>query len=323
MKVLAIISRDLDKGSTKYRLAQYLDFLSQKNIVVEFVRRKAVTADVVKKAAAFDLVFNQKCLFKCSVARKLINHSHRTLFDFDDAIYTRPYKPRSLLTSRRVKRRLHLWLRKARIVTTPNQFLAEYARKFSPSVKIVPMALDMAIWKPARSDTSDTVTIGWAGAPVNVPLIENLDAVLSTVVNKFHFAKLAVFSGKKPKLSCGFEYHPYRPGREVDFVRSLDVGLLPLSDDEHAKGKSPIKALQYLACGIPVVGNVVGATAEILNDRNSIAVTTEWDWARALEALILNREMAETLGHTGREQVKKSHDIKIVAEDLYRILIGT
>ncbi len=322
MKVLAIISRDLEKGSTKYRLTQYLDLLYQRNLTVKFVRRKAVNAEVVNNASKFDLVFNQKCLFKYSIARKLLKNSKRTLFDFDDAIYTRPDPPRSFITNHRVKRRLHLWLKKAHIVTTPNQYLADYARKFSRSVNIVPMALDMEIWKPADSNTGGTTTIGWAGAPVNVPLIEKLNAVLTSLLKKFPAVKLAIFSGKRPNLSCNFEYHPYRPGREAEFVRSLDVGLLPLSDDEHAKGKSPIKALQYLACGIPVVGNVIGATAEILNNQNSIAVTNELDWARALEALILNREVAKTLGRNGREQVKTTHNIKIVAKDLYHILIG-
>jgi glycosyltransferase involved in cell wall biosynthesis len=322
MKVLAIISRDFEKGSTKYRLVQFLDFLSQKDIRVEFVRRKDVNATVVRNASEFNLVFNQKCLFNYSVARKLIMNSHRTIFDFDDAIYTRPGRPHSFITNFRVKRRLHLWLKNSNTVTASNQFLADYARQFSQSVAIVPMALDMEVWKPRDPDPGDATTIGWTGAPVNLPLIEKLNQVLTTILNQFPAVKLAIFSGKKPKLSCNFEYHPYKPGDEPAFVRNLDIGLLPLAEDEYAKGKSPIKALQYLACGIPVVGNVIGATAEILNDQNSIAVTNELDWAQALEALILNREMAKTLGRKGREQIKTTHNLKIVAEDLYRILIG-
>ena len=39
MNILAIISRDLEKGSTKYRLVQYLEFLSKKGINIEFINR--------------------------------------------------------------------------------------------------------------------------------------------------------------------------------------------------------------------------------------------------------------------------------------------
>jgi glycosyltransferase involved in cell wall biosynthesis len=320
MNIIAIISRDLEKGSTKYRLVQYMDFLSEKGIKVEFVNRKSIDSSILRRAHQVDVVFNQKCLFKTSMARKLIASSHRTIFDFDDAIYTRPNRPHTFITNFRVKRRLHLWLKNSHVVTTPNQVLAGYARQFTEAVKILPMALNLQIWRPRDTSERENMIVGWAGAPVNVPLIERLQKILTAILKKFPFVKLAVFSGKKPKLSCPFEYYPYKPGGEAAFVRNLDIGLLPLSTDEYAKGKSPIKALQYLACGIPVIGNVVGATGEILNDQNCIAVTTESEWFEALKKLISNRHLARSMGRNGHGLVKKHHNLKIVAENFYRIL---
>ena len=320
MNVIAIISRDLEKGSTKYRLVQYLDFLSRKGITVEFMKRKAISASAIKKARRADLIFNQKCLFKTSVARKMIANCRRTIFDFDDAIYTRPGKPHSLITTLRVKKRLHLWLKYADVVTTSNNFLANYARKYSNSVKVIPMALDTEVWKPRNNTGGNKTTIGWAGAPVNVPLVEKLDPVLTLLLKKYPFLKLAIFSGRKPTLKCSFDYHPFKPNGEPKFVKKLDIGLLPLVDEEYARGKSPIKALQYLACGVPVVGNVIGATAEILNDKNSISVSNEKEWFDALEKLILNRNLAKAMGRFGQRLIEKKHNLKTVAEDLFNIL---
>lgn len=322
MNVLAIISRDLQKGSTKYRIVQYLDFLRSKGINVDFVNRKSIDAFVIKKSAQADIVFNQKCLFRYSLAKKLIAASRRTLFDFDDAIYTRPGKPDSLVTRIRVRRRLHLWLRRSDVVTTSNHFLARYARQYSDSVEIIPMALNLEIWKPLEKSFDNNITIGWTGAPVNIPLIESLDPVLTFLLKKFPFLKLAVFSGQKPKLNCPFEYHPFRPGHEPAFVQNLDIGLLPLVDEEHSKGKSSIKAIQYLACGIPVVGNVTGATAEILNEGNSIAVSTEEQWLHALEKLVTNRGLAKFMGRAGRKHIEGNHDLKSVAKRLLAVLSG-
>lgn len=320
MNIIAIISRDLEKGSTKYRLVQYLDFLSKRGINIEFINRRSINASTIKKAEKTDLVFNQKCLFKTSIARKLIDSSQRTIFDFDDAIYTRPGNAHSFITKLRVKRRLHLWLKSSNVVTTPNEFLARYARQYSDSVKIVPMALDMKTWKPCNRNIGKNITIGWAGAPVNIPLIEKLDPVLTPLLNKFSFIKLTIFSGLKPKLNCPFEYKPFRPGDEPGFIKNLDIGLLPLTDEEYSMGKSPIKAIQYLACGIPVVGNVIGATAEILNNKNSIAVTTDPEWYKALEKLINNRDLMLSMGRSGREHVKKNHNLKTIAENFFEIL---
>jgi glycosyltransferase involved in cell wall biosynthesis len=322
MNILAIISRDLQKGSTKYRIAQYLEFLESKGINIEFIKRTAIDASIVKKAGQFDLVFNQKCLFRYSLAKKLLVGSRQTLFDFDDAIYTRPGKPHSFLTGLRVKSRLHLWLKRSNIVTTSNHFLARYAQKYSKSVEVIPMALNLDTWKPTEKSVSGNITIGWAGAPVNVPLIESLDPVLSFLLKKYPFLKLAIFSGQKPRLSCPFEYHSFQPGHEPAFVKSLDIGLLPLNVEEYSKGKSPIKAIQYLACGVPVVGNVIGATGEILNEQNSIAVSNEDEWIRGLEKLITNRDLARSMGRVGCEYVQKNHNVKSVAEQFFRILSG-
>jgi len=180
----------------------------------------------------------------------------------------------------------------------------------------------METWSYYNKNPDNNITIGWAGAPVNIPLIEKLDPVLTLLLNKFSFIKLAIFSGLKPKLNCPFEYYPFRPGYEPDFIKNLDIGLLPLTDEEYSMGKSPIKAIQYLACGIPIVGNVIGATAEILNNKNSIAVTTEPEWYKALEMLINNRNLMLSLGRSGREHVKKNHNLKIIAENFFEILSG-
>jgi len=323
MNVLAIISRDLEKGSTKYRLAQYLEFLGAKGIDIEFMKRGAIDASVLNKARQVDLIFNQKCLFRYSLARKLIANSRRIIFDFDDAIYTRPGKPYSLITRFRVRRRLHLWLRCSDAVTTSNHFLAHYAGQYSDSVEVIPMALDLDTWKRGEKNMSEKITIGWAGAPVNVRLIESLNSAMSYLLKKFPFLKLAIFSGQQPRLSCAFEYEPFRPGHEPAFVKSLDIGLLPLTNEEYSMGKSPIKAIQYLACGVPVVGNINGATGEILNEKNSIAVSNEDEWIRGLEKLITDRELAKAMGRAGREHVRKNHDINLVAERLFKVLSGS
>lgn len=322
MNMLALYSRDLGKGSTKYRLAQYLAYFESKGLYVKLINRDGLNASLLKEVNESDIFLNQKYLFNYSLAKKLIKGSKRVIFDFDDAIYTRPGKPYSLIAGFRVRRRMHLWLKRSDVVTTSSHFLSKYAQKYTESVEIVPMSLDLDLWKPLEKSLGDNITIGWAGAPVNINLIEQLDEVLSYLLNKYPFIKLAIFSGQKPKLSCPFYYHPFQPGSEPAFVQSLDIGLLPLIDEEFYWGKSPIKAIQYIACGIPVVGNMIGATGEILNDENSISVSGKKEWYDALEKLILNRQLIKRMGIAGRAQAEKKFNFKTVAENFFVVLSG-
>ena len=322
MNILVMIKGDLEKGSTKYRIAQYVDFLEAEGLNLDFVKRRDIDSSLIHKARACDVLFNQRCLIGTSLARKIIANSRRTIFDFDDAIYTRSGRPRSWLTSLRVRRRLRLWLQCASVVTTANHFLAGYARRYSSAVEVIPNAVDLEVWKPVPKEPREAMTIGWAGAPVNLRNLERLEPVFAFLLKKFPFLKLAIFSGKRPRLACPFEYHPFEPEKEAEFVQSLDIGLLPLVDEEYSMGKSPIKAIQYLACGVPVVGNAVGATAEILNDRNSIAASRDDEWISALETLINDRQRMVSLGKAGREFAEKHHDIRITAAQRMKVLLG-
>lgn len=321
MNILTLISRDLQKASTHFRVVQYLDFFKSNGIKLEFVNRKTLSRSILPQVRSSDLLLNQKCLFNYSLAKRMIKESRRAIFDFDDAIFTRPGRPDSFITRIRVKRRLKLWLSRSHAVTTPNEFLADYARRYSGSVRVVPMALDLDIWRPRkkRSEKPGPV-IGWAGSPVNVPLIEKLEPVLSRLKEKYPRITIAVFSGKKPRFGFPFKYFPFLPGKEPEFIQKLDIGLLPLQNDEFSKGKSPIKAIQYLACGVPVVGNVFGASKEILNEANSIAVITPEDWVSGIERLVASPELAKSMGESGREHIEENNDIAKVREKFLKVI---
>ena len=291
-------------------------------ITTTHVRRNQINSSLLEKIPDYDVVSNLRCLINTSQAKKIIQASQRSIFDFDDAIYTRSGRSHSFITRFKIKHRLHAWLNEADVVTTANNWLADYARQFSSSVIIVPMALDLETWKPADQKNNDFITIGWSGAPGNIPNIERLDKVLTRIISQYPFVRLSIFSGRKPVLSCPFDYYPFAHGAEADFGRQLDIGLLPLVEDEFTSGKSPIKAIQYLASGVPVIGNVFGATAEILNDTNSMSVTKEDEWMDAIKILIKNRERISTMGEAARAFAVKHHDIKTVGQQLINIYTG-
>jgi glycosyltransferase involved in cell wall biosynthesis len=324
MKILVIHSRDLNKASTHFRIAQYEEFLKHHGIELQYIRRDAPKTELLARTKSVDLVFNQKCLLRASVARGILNSARRTLFDFDDAIYSKAgARAHSWFTSLRVRRRLGLWLRQADVVTTANQYLAGYAHRYRPQVEIVPMAIDMEWWRPRERISNNNkagVVIGWTGAPVNVKNLLLIDNVLAKICSQFPSVRLVVFSGERPPLSCPYDYYPYQPGGEAEFVRRLDIGLLPLGADEFSKGKSPIKAIQYLSCAVPVIGNVHGASEEIINSENGILVSSLEQWEQGLVRLINDASLRKRLGEAGRNQVVKKFNKTVVSQQLLRIL---
>ncbi|MBT3393572.1 MAG: glycosyltransferase [Waddliaceae bacterium] len=319
MKIVVLTVGDKDAGSTKFRITQYIPFLEKQGYSVTLIHQKDIDSSIVDVVADADVVINQKCLIAMSLARKIRANSKRLIFDFDDAVYTRHGKPYSFITQWRVNKRIRFWLKNSDTVVAANCYLKKYADRYRDKACVIPMAIDFDTWKPIKRNDDDIV-IGWAGAPNNLYHLKRLEAVLSTILKKHPRVSFRVFSGKKPDLAVPFSYTPFVPGTEHFFTQELDIGLLPLSEDDFSKGKSPIKAIQYLACGVPVVGNIFGATHEILNKENSIAVENDEEWISALETLIQQRSLAKTMGECGRRYVLSINDIKATRQQFLKLL---
>ena len=323
MKILAIVNGGDDEGSTKYRLMMYRDFLAENGVEIETVRKRDIDESTVKRASEVDLVFNQKCLFKKSLALKIMKAAKRSCFDIDDAVWTRPDKPYGLITGKRVKNRLHCWFKHADFVMASNGFLADYARTQGANVKLMPMSLRLDEWFPIEKIEDDVIRIGWAGSPGNIPYLESLDKVFKRLKEDYQDKiEICVYSGRKPQLSVPFEWQDYAPGTESGFVQKLDIGLLPLKDDEYLKGKSPIKTIQYLSCAVPVVAYVSGGTREILSEERAFSVQTEDEWVLSIKKLIDDFELRQKMGKNGRDFVLETHAYERCKYKLLNLLKG-
>lgn len=322
-RALVIISRDLNKGSTQYRFVQYEAALARQGLSLEYLHRKEITPQRLQDLQQYDVVVNQKCLLPVGLSKKIRRYSRRLLFDIDDAVYTRPGRAYDWFTGYRVRRRLYWWLRNADMVLPANNYLANYARGFTNKVVIVPMALDVHYWTPVDRQEKKSFTIGWSGSPANLPKLQQIAAPLQQLLRLRDDCRIAVYCGQRPELPFTFDYVEFSPGTERSFVQQLDIGLLPLTEEEFSRGKSPIKVLQYLACGVPVVANCFGATAEILASDYSVTVNSHSEWVAAIDELLNDAARMEAMRKAGRICIEQQHNLDIVAKQLYQTLLGT
>lgn len=322
MKILVLAYADGAAASTLYRFRAGQGIWRSMGHQVDVVPAHSLPEHLGNRAGEYEAIIVQKALLPGQFLRRLRDLGVPVYFDFDDAIWTRPKKPYSWWTQRRVNSRIRRWFAAARLVFAANECLAEYARRFHSRVEVVPMALDLEVWRPAPK-SGECLKIGWAGSPANLWHLEKLRMPLQALLQSCKHVRLAVFCGQKPSFGFPFEYVPYAPGTERDFVAGLDIGLLPLEYEPYSLGKSPIKALQYLSCGVPVVGNVAGATAEILNPDNSVAIGSEAEWLPALENLAASPGLRRRLGAAGRIFMEQHHDLRRVSQRMVeRILAG-
>ena len=122
---------------------------------------------------------------------------------------------------------------------------------------------------------------------------------------------LHVIGGKAPEI-LNVEVHeiPWSEDTEVDNINKFDVGVMPLLDDEWAKGKCAFKLLQYMACGLPVVASNVGANKEVINSKLGYLVDNDQMWLESLRLLRDNPILRKRLGAAGRARVEESYSLR-------------
>jgi glycosyltransferase involved in cell wall biosynthesis len=177
------------------------------------------------------------------------------------------------------------------------------------------------VWTGRTIADPHAIRLGWAGAPGNLHYLEALEPMIEPVLKDFPEARVVVFSGARPKfrrIDC--EFVPYEAGREAEAVRRFDVGLLPLPRDPFAVGKSPIKALQYMASGIPTVADAVAGTEEIFREGGALLARTPAEWENHLRTLTASADARAQHGKLARAQFEANHSLSKTAPQLARFL---
>jgi hypothetical protein len=125
-------------------------------------------------------------------------------------------------------------------------------------------------------------------------------------------------------LSCPYRFVAWEKGNEANYVKSLDIGLLPMdSSSQFSLGKSPIKGLQYLSSAVVPVGNFCGASLDYLNASNSMPVLDDLHhWAEAIAVMAKDKQRRVGLQFEGVEFLLRHHDHRVVGKNLLEMLLG-
>jgi glycosyltransferase involved in cell wall biosynthesis len=112
----------------------------------------------------------------------------------------------------------------------------------------------------------------------------------------------------------------WRSETEVEDLKAIDIGIMPLPDDQWSKGKCGLKALQYMALGKPTICSPVGVNTEIIQDgENGMIADGQAEWVEKLSKLILDRELRKTLGLAGRRTVEKEYSATAQAPRVFEV----
>lgn len=242
----------------------------------------------------------------------------RILYDIDDLVYRGQHTDKSWNVNwyieflKGTKKPLYLMgVARHVIVCTPT--LEEFAKKYNKNVTDISSTINTATYQPVNHYQNDGVlTIGWSGSYSTALFLHLLDDVFRRI-SASRKVKILVMGDANFRIEGldNVEAVAWSAEREVETLQRIDIGVYPLPlDDEWVLGKSGLKALQYMALGIPTIATGVGANFRVIEDNVSgLLVSSEDEWVAAIESLLENPSTRKYLGENGRKRVVSLYSI--------------
>ena len=232
------------------------------------------------------------------------------LYDFDDAFYLKYRSGRMRLAEPLLGRKFDSVIMGASAVTAGNHVLANYAKRHNTNTHYLPTVVDTTRYLPkTTSRDSPIFTVGWIGSPSTAIYLSELIAPLS-VIGQEGAVRFIVIGGKAPKIPnvsvIELDWHEHA---ELDLINSFDVGVMPLPDDDWARGKCAFKLIQYMACALAVIASPVGANVDVVNAECGLLASTSQEWLDALRLMRDQPTVRAKMGEAGRARVVQDYSL--------------
>lgn len=252
--------------------------------------------------------------------------ARRVAFDFDDALFLR--RPRQAgqapNRSRLRRRKFAATCRACDLVLAGNDFLAAAARPWSRRVEVLPTPVELESYPAAPPADRHGDTVVWIGLPENLAYLEPLRPVFADLARRVPAFRLRLVCSEFPDWpEIPLQRVRWSAATEVEQLATAGIGIMPLADDDWARGKCAFKLLQYMAAGLPTVASPVGENAEVVTDGETGFLASDPElWSRRLEDLLASPELRSTLGAAGRERVRRRYDRRVIAPRAVGLIEG-
>ncbi len=271
-----------------------------------------------------DWVVLQRKLLPRWMLMKLRWRVNKLAFDFDDAIFQRDsYHPKGPHSAKQL-RRFGATVRTSDAVIAGNIWLGERAFEAgAENVHVIPTCIDPRKYTIAKHEHNKPLTLVWVGSRSTLqglarakPLIEQIGQAVPGLTLRLVSDAFLDFQNVR------VERVQWSEANEAHAIATADVGLSVLPDDDWSRGKCGLKVLQYLAAGLPVVGNAVGVTGEMIGGPEYVAgmlANSVDEWVSALKHLH-DPAVRKRMGAVGRQRVEQNYSTHVAVNSWLQLV---
>lgn len=267
------------------------------------------------KASQYDIIFVQREAFMLGTPffERQLSKRSTIVFDLDDAIWINSVSnANKRLAFLKNAGKVNEILKVANVVFAGNKYLADYALQYNRNVKIIPTTIDTGIYKRIVQSKRKKICIGWSGSITTIQHFEYALPALLKIKEKYgeRVCFKVIGDGNYNNRALDIQGIPWNKNTELEDLSEIDIGIMPLPNDEWAKGKCGLKGLQYMALEIATIMSPVGVNGEIIQDGiNGFLADTVPEWVDKISILIEDADKRKFIGKNGRKTVEKNYSV--------------
>jgi L-malate glycosyltransferase len=175
-----------------------------------------------------------------------------------------------------------------------------FARRYNANVWQIPSLVDGDLytgWKPRTDTDHERVCVGWSGSPSTVANLQVVRRPLQALSARSDVELVMIGAPDFGLPEVPHTRVQWRAETEVEDLRRLDVGLVPVPLTRWTPHKFFLKLVQYMALGIPPVATPLGSNATVITDgETGFLARDDAEWQRTVGRLVGDAELRERIG---------------------------
>lgn len=332
-KLLILTYGNFTHASSRIRAVNYIPYLEEEGWMIKWLPRIPEPKNGVLNKMSFvlkkrlfifqrlihlfffnyDLLLVQRMFLPLFFLKILKWKKTPFIYDFDDAIYLGDPK-NAANTEEMVKN--------AAAIIVSNDELAEYSKKFNHKIiEEIPSPVNTERILPSASDERNKIIIGWIGSPWTEKYLNLVKNVFENLHDRNSELMIVGGTGSFKINNIPVKNETWSYDKEVHYLNKMDIGIMPLPNDEWSRGKGGYKLFLYMAAGLPVIASPVGINKEIVeNGINGYLASSEEEWLNYINKLIEDKDLRKTLGANGRKKAEELYSYNKNAGKLLQVM---
>ncbi len=282
----------------------------------EMLRSYAGRIRLLRDLDDYDAVFvyREAALFGPAFLEKMAARKKPIIYQLDDPLFV-PYKSPSngYLSYLKFFGKVKEIIKISKVVMVNSTNIREYAEQFNKNIWQVPSVVDTDkfVYRPQQQNGHKRVCVGWSGSPTTLKNIKLVEGPLRTI-SKSGKCDIHFIGGTDLGLE-GVDHtsQKWNEQTEVEDLRRMQVGLVPLPDNPWNRYKFIMKTAQYMALGIVPVGTPMASNPEVIrHGENGFLADSDEEWVKYIMMIVNDAELRGRLSEAAASDAVANYSLK-------------